>query len=118
MSALGGNKDSQGKEKAKSRRKEEKRKKASILSFYNGQFFTDFKNLARYILPGIVSVGGWIASPPASFGVCSSRIHFSPDEQTPKDVCGEACEWSSPANPKGSTLSSRVRIVVFVTEIL
>ena len=32
--------------------------------------------------------------------------------------CGEASGWSSPANSKGSTLSSRVSIVVFVTEIL
>ena len=32
-----------------------------------------------------------IASPQTSFGVRSSRIHFSPtDERAPKDVCGEA----------------------------
>ena len=35
-----------------------------------------------------------LASPQTSFGVRSSRIHFSPtkwmrDERTPKDVCGE-----------------------------
>ena len=33
-----------------------------------------------------------VASPQTSFGVRSSRIHFSRmrDERTPKDVCGEA----------------------------
>ena len=31
-----------------------------------------------------------IASPQMSFGVRLSRIHFSPNKWTPKDVCGEA----------------------------
>ena len=31
-----------------------------------------------------------VASPQTSFGVRLSRIYFSPDKRTPKDVCGEA----------------------------
>ena len=45
--------------------------------------------------------GEYLASPQTSFGVRLSRVHFSfflgekwmRDEQTPKDVCGEASEY-------------------------
>ena len=60
-----------------------------------------------------------LASPHTSFGVRSSRIHFSRDEQTPKDVCGEArpvlvyceaCQWLKIINCGLATLHFLVRI--------
>ena len=43
-------------------------------------------------LPFIADVLPMVASPQTSFGVRSSRIHFSRmrDKRIPKDVCGEA----------------------------